>query len=58
MLELDLAKYDKELKELGIDLNKVAIAYKTTIDDLTDEIIESAIARKKEMLKKDETNGK
>jgi hypothetical protein len=56
--KVDLLKYENDLTLLNIDLKKVATAYKTTVDELTAEIIESAIARKKEMLKKDEVNGK
>lgn len=56
--EFDISKYEKELTELKIDLKKVAIAYKTTLSELTDEIVQGAIKRKRELLEKDKENGK
>lgn len=59
--KLDLSKYEKELTELKIDIRKVATVYKTTVDELTDEIIQEAIKRQRESiaLKKElDANGK
>ena len=44
---IELTEEQKEkFKELGVDIEKVAIYYKTTVDEITKSQAEDAIARK------------
>ena len=44
--ELMTEEQKEKFKELGVDIEKVAIYYKTTVDEITKSQAEDAIARK------------